>query len=178
MKDWIVWAALTAMFQFPSNGKGERKSVQGSHQPVSLSVSIPFKRERGAQGYHHQRCRTLTEVSIPFKRERGAQGDIRYTTPNQRWKECFNSLQTGKGSASHIAALGWFDRLSFQFPSNGKGERKYMLLRITLWEIMCFNSLQTGKGSASQNNLMEKFHGTFQFPSNGKGERKSISPTM
>ena len=89
-----------------------------------------------------------SEVSIPFKRERGSQ--VEFLKMMRKWFLSFNSLQTGKGMASHEYVPGDID-IKFQFPSNGKGYRK---LRSLDWKI--HNSEMVW----------------FQFPSNGKGDRK------
>ena len=115
-------------FQFPSNGKVERKNslFEIRSADATLAVSIPFKRESRAQGEVEEelgRTELYLLVSIPFKRESRAQDYPRVVLD--------------------------FDVYKFQFPSNGKVERK------------CLHPLEKGA------------YDEFQFPSNGKVERKT-----
>ena len=115
----------TAGFQFPSNGKAQRKSLQLGDVYKGQSVSIPFKRESTAKGQvspvfkSHQ-----SRVSIPFKRE-----------------------STAKVEVAQDIIAGVYD--VFQFPSNGKAQRKFKI-------VIPLMSDRT----------------MFQFPSNGKAQRK------
>ena len=94
-----------------------------------MAVSIPFKRESGSQGI----CKgsisvsEFYQVSIPFKRESGSQGI------------------EGKDSGGKHG--------TFQFPSNGKADRKDEMTLEAFSEVL-----------------------EFQFPSNGKADRKSLDP--
>ena len=99
---------LYYLFQFPSNGKGDRKlRISYIHRPERrLGVSIPFKRERGSQAIPGSTVFTDEGVSIPFKRESGSQ-------------------------AENIRGEWASTRFLFQFPSNGKGDRKRLTMMIT-----------------------------------------------
>ena len=88
-------------FPFPSNGKPHRKGRFLSDLFMGrLRVSIPFKRENGAQGL---RCgdvpNRIQPVSIPFKRETTSQVTVR-TTNFMFSIKSFHSLQTGTQSTS------------------------------------------------------------------------------
>ena len=181
---WIVDGTRPhlAEFQFPSNGKAERKFRRGNWrlpkisrfnslqtgtrsarriqselpaETIYLEVSIPFKRESGAQdGAGRLDTEDLIKlaVSIPFKRERGSQ-----VAP-----VCVHA-----------------DITLFQFPSNGNADRKIQILTLKVLTLM-FQFPSNGNADRKQ-----KLCGkptwrtqTFQFPSNGKADRKIDGFTM
>ena len=121
---------VSIVFQFPSNGKVDRKELTDIRNAKVEVVSIPFKREGGSQAirWPHTTC--------PVK--------------------CFNSLQTGRWIASidpHVS-IGKFIGNEFQFPSNGKVDRKHQY-------------------AGTPHVVLE-----FQFPSNGKVDRKTLSKIL
>ena len=120
--------ACRRKFQFPSNGKADRKRWIASRDSLRSSVSIPFKRESGSQAGE----------SLSVHQQR-----------------CFNSLQTGKRIASKEILTFMVNEDEFQFPSNGKADRK-----------SC---------RSHQRRVKRKL---FQFPSNGKADRKLGRQTL
>ena len=110
-------------FQFPPNGKGLFKNKMYNLCFLSVSVSIPYERERAFQGYS---CRTSG-------------------------KSCclgFNSLRTGKGIASLMKILADHSTsLSFNSLRTGKGIASVIDVDVRYF-VYRFNSLRTGKGIA------------------------------
>ena len=122
-----VFHNIGMVFQFPSNGKGDRKQTTSPHTDgrtsasfnslqtgkgiaskqeidearleILKAVSIPFKRESGSQARFSRFWKLHKPVSIPFKRERGSQ-------------------------VSSVTLPSVTGTTMFQFPSNGKGDRK------------------------------------------------------
>ena len=88
-------------FQFPSNGKAQRKTLLETEAELDYFVSIPFKRESTAK---------VTQA---------------------------------------LGATGKFLGNMFQFPSNGKAQRKPTQRTRQSRRHPGFNSLQTGKHSES-----------------------------
>ena len=186
-------------FPFPSNGNAERKTVRSNQQrPTIHEVSIPFKREHGSKvsgssfaagegwfpfpsnGNAERKFFVvmvfllLNGCRFQFPSNGKADRKRRQPTRTKRLKPRFNSLQTGKRSASRYRFSGRnpqtqvsipFKRESgykvsvkvqdnksewmFQFPSNGKADRKHRSTLAITEASICFNSLQTGKRSAS-----------------------------
>ena len=133
---------------------------------------------KGIASHHHHRFSVGRNclVSIPFKRERGSQDSV--TEPQNLRRVSFNSLQTGKRIASKPSSGKTLEMKNYRFNSlqTGKG-----IARCKARSKACtgvrfrFNSLQTGKGIARMNKHLDvsKLGLPFQFPSNGKGDRKS-----
>ena len=142
--------ARSWLFQFPSNGKADHKRWERTHtRDYEHTVSIPFKRESGSQGYGIRRTKTAHPhgVSIPFKRESGSQ--VLRAGIEASAAYGFNSLQTGKRITSTCIRLSSSALARFQFPSNGKADHKR----------------STFVGCKSRQD-------SFQFPSNGKADHK------
>ena len=178
------------------------KWIRISHQPLAVShqqrgVSVERK-PLIAEGFRKPAANS--HYAIPFKRESRSKdkGSSQVTT---RKIECFNSLQTGKQIQSED---GWEltrgPHQVFQFPSNGKADRKILILSAKYGLIQpefqfpsngkayrkaksmicspakrqwCFNSLQTGKRIASYSmRIVTQENAEFQFPSNGKADCK------
>ena len=113
-------------FQFPSNGKAQRKTDELAIRVHQRSfVSIPFKRESTAKVYGQDLELSEILVSIPFKRESTAKDDRKPSPIMNIASSSFNSLQTGKHSERYQK-----DSHAFCHPLQ-----------------FCFNSLQTGKHS-------------------------------
>ena len=115
----------------------------------------------------------VVTVSIPFKRERGSQEEVNMI--HIPVKPSFNSLQTGTRIArmrnQHTIAMA---NTRFQFPSNGNADRKGSL-GLELFAVPArFNSLQTGTriASVSLAEIDKEDANEFQFPSNGNADRK------
>ena len=142
------------MFQFPSNGKAQRKQsdLNGGRPNPNILVSIPFKRESTAKDKLINPCtgRHVYVVSIPFKRESTAK--VNNGSSNGQSQSLFQFPSNGKAQRKHRGipyTPTWV--VEFQFPSNGKAQRKpfrYTYLSIPIPLFM------------------------FQFPSNGKAQRK------
>ena len=113
---------LVLGFQFPSNGKVHGKCRQSTSFPwVNLIVSIPFKREGTWKDEIRIPFCLSAIVSIPFKRE-GTWKAVRErrTSWRQSIRHSFNSLQTGRYMESPGGTTDRHEKLTFQFPSNGK----------------------------------------------------------
>ena len=132
-------------FQFPSNGKADRKRWGPPTKSKTVSSFNSLQTGRRI-------ARLLYEIQLP-------------DMPS------FNSLQTGRRIASSCDWCLIIFSVSFQFPSNGKAYRKCGH-RFRRGEFFCFNSLQTGRRIASTITLFIEEETVFQFPSNGKADRK------
>ena len=143
----------------------------------------------------------MSRVSIPFKRESTAKVGIKF--PIGKWTHIgFNSLQTGKHSESFLltvksstmrfpivsipfkrestakgeyrSELSRHNPQEFQFPSNGKAQRKAsgcarpgcMAKSVSI----PFKRESTAKEMVQPSNPTD--YRVFQFPSNGKAQRK------
>ena len=112
-------------FQFPSNGKADRKRIPRHKRRKTSLVSIPFKRESGSQGKRRivRKRWQIFRFQFPSNGKadrKGEQGD-----KLRRLYKSFNSLQTGKRIASYSGRPdNILTFVSFQFPSNGKADRK------------------------------------------------------
>ena len=115
------------LFRFPSNGKPEHKTVPDLPGCFSArSFLFPSNGNAYRKKKLFRRTTTGRDVSIPFKRERTAQGGL--TNTQSSCYSGFHSLQTGM----HIQSLThperyWFRRFQFPFPSNGNAYRKYTM---------------------------------------------------
>ena len=127
------------MFQFPSNGKADRKLCNEFHHVGCYCVSIPFKRESGSQAARGSQRYQFLIVSIPFKRE--SELAISHQ-PSAVSKEAFllsgNLLLLKVSDSRQPTAIT-------QFPSNGKADTKDPEIKAELRHSNRFNSLQTGK---------------------------------
>ena len=135
------------MFQFPSNGKGHAKGDIAVGTSISITVSIPFKRERACKD-------TIDHATDP---------EI----------SSFQFPSNGKGHAKKNVHLKSLYSLRFQFPSNGKGHAKQQKTWRTPppWRV----SIPFKRERACKEYMLPyRFpsHGLFQFPSNGKGHAK------
>ena len=174
---WRPYVVLTEVdvFQFPSNGKADRKSFFMCSLRTPNSVSIPFKRESGSQA---ATTTSLFGTVSLFQFPSNGNADRKFSLQNMDifCNFCFNSLQTGTRIASSVItgkerikplvsipfkrergsqvenvkdALSNEEFSVFQFPSNGKAERK-IAVALTLTVGIGFNSLQTGKRIARE----------------------------
>ena len=112
-------------FQFPSNGKADRKDIERELREATVAGFNSL--QTGKRIASRERIELLwndESVSIPFKRESGSQVA----------KSLYICVCSGVRS--------------FQFPSNGKADRKQLAIGILL-DATRFNSLQTGKRIAS-----------------------------
>ena len=105
---------LEFMFPFPSSGKAHSDGDKIRVNLISVTVSIPFKRERTVR---HKRSQRHTHS-----------------------RNSFNSLQTGTHSQTRNHDFKEFDEKMFPFPSNGKAQSDYSPSRATR-PSLCFVSI-------------------------------------
>ena len=167
------------LFQFPSNGKGDGKRKWRNANHGAENVSIPFKRESGLQEVNQLNAAVIGSMFLFPSNGKGYRklASTACILTLSTTKLSFNSLQTGKGIASdhHWITGEWY--ITFQFPSNGKGDRKATGEYPEAVLNIRFQFPSNGKGDRKSlmHTVAKVLSDWFQFPSNGKGYRKGIS---
>ena len=128
-----------SVFQFPSNGKGHAKRLISQLMFVIRRKKFQFP----SNGKGHAK----------FK-------GIEY---EDKFKDCFNSLQTGKGMQSVVGAPKPSMGISFNSLQTGKGMQREEEV-VAENDETGFNSLQTGKGMQRRKLHMKSRIGIVSIP--------------